>query len=259
MTLDDGRQVFVKTAAGDAAGALRHEARVLTWLEHQGQSDLGPRLLDFTDGERATLVVEDLSAAHWPPPYPADTDPLFAALDELAKVDAPADLDALETWGAGDGSKWAGVAADPASFLRLGVCSAAWLERNVGALIEAERRVDLRGDALVHNDVYSGNVCFIGDRAILVDWATTVRGNPALDVAFAIVSVLAEGGRLPSRRLLLDEGPWAARLAGHNAVEASAPLPDWADPTSTLREDQLTDLRVALLWAVRLLGLEPLG
>lgn len=255
VTLDDGRHVFVKSAAGDAAAALRHEAHVLKWLADQGRSDLGARLLDFTDGDTATLVIEDLSKAIWPPPYPADTSRLFAALDELATVDAPADLDTLESWGAGEGSMWARVAADPAAFLRLGVCSPAWLERNLGALIESERLVDLRGDSLVHNDVYSGNVCFVGDRAVLTDWATAARGNPDLDVAFAIVSVLAEEGRLPARQLLADEGAWAARLAGHNAVEASSPLPDWAEPNSTLRQDQLGDLRVALAWTARALEL----
>jgi hypothetical protein len=148
------------------------------------------------------------------------------------------------------------VAADPALFLGLEVCSESWLRRNMSALIKAEGRVDMRGTKLVHNDVYSGNVCFRDGRAVLTDWATAARGNPDLDVAFAIVSVLAEGGRLPVRQLLADEGPWAARLAGHNAVEASSPLPAWAEPNSTLREDQLNDLRAALPWAARVNGLE---
>jgi len=108
--------------------------------------------------------------------------------------------------------------------------------------------------------VYSGNVCFRDGRAILTDWATAARGNPDLDVAFAIVSVLAEGGRLPARQHLADEGAWAARLAGHNAVEAGSPLPSWAEQNSTLREDQRTDLLAALPWAARALGLaEPLS
>jgi hypothetical protein len=93
---------------------------------------------------------------------------------------------------------------------------------------------------------------------VFVDWGTAARGNHELDVAFAVLSVLAEGGRLPAgRALLADEGAWAARLAGHNAVEAPAPLPHWADPSSTLRQDQLGDLRVALAWAAQALGLEP--
>lgn len=128
--------------------------------------------------------------------------------------------------------------------------------RNVAALIDAEQRVDLRGTKLVHNDVHSGNVCFPPGRAVLTDLATAAQGNPELDVAFAIVSVMVEGALLPDRSLLTDEGAWAARLAGHNAIEASSPLPAWAEPGSTLRHDQLKDLRVALPWAARAIGLE---
>ena len=163
----------------------------------------------------------------------------------------------LEDWDEGSASRWQRVADHPADFLRLNVCSREWLESSLPALIDAEKQADLRGTRLVHNDVYSGNVCFNADRAVLVDWATAARGNPDLDVAFAIVSVLAEGGQLPERQLLNDEGAWAPGLAGHNAFEAGAPLPAWAEPGSTLRQDQLTDLRAALPWAARTLGLEP--
>lgn len=257
VTLDDGSTAFVKAATDEATNALRREAGILRWLEAAGSARIGPHLLDFEDGVAATLVVEDLSQAIWPPPYPADTGPLFDALHALGKVEAPPDLTPLETWAEGESSRWEQIAADPSAFLDLNVCSAGWLDSSLPALIEAERRVDLRGTSLVHNDVYSGNVCFVGARAIFVDWATAARGNSDLDIAFAIVSVLAEGGHLPERRLLNDEGAWAARLAGHNAVEAAASLPKWADPGSTLRQDQLVDLRAALPWAARAIGLDP--
>jgi hypothetical protein len=259
VTIDDGSDAFVKSATGPDAGRIRREARVLTWLEQHGHARVGPRLLGFEDGDPSVLVLEDLSDAHWPPPYPADTSALFGALEELGQVDAPADLEALEDWDDGSGLRWERVADDPAEFLSLGVCSADWLERNVDALIEAERRVELGGRSLVHNDVYSGNVCFVPGRAVLTDWATAARGNPDLDVAFAIVSVLVEGGALPARPMLADEGAWAARLAGHNAIEASSPLPEWAEPGSTLRQDQLKDLRVALTWAARALDVPAPG
>jgi hypothetical protein len=256
VTLDDGSRAFVK-AAGASAAPVRREAGILRWLERSWHSQLGPRLLDFVDGDSAVLVLEDLSTAHWPPPYPADTEPLFATLHALGEIEAPADLEPLEDWDDGSRLRWDRVADDPADFLRLGVCSAEWLAHHLSDLTEAERRIDLRGTSLVHNDVYSGNVCFVDGRAILTDWATAARGNPDLDVAFAIVSVLAEGGRLPARQLLADEGAWAARLAGHNAVEASSPLPAWAERDSTLRQDQLVDLRAALAWAARALELPP--
>ena len=253
VKLDDSRTAFVKIG-GDS---VRRERRIQHWLAASGASHIAPQLLDFEERDQAMLVLEDLSGAAWPPPYPADTSALFETLADLASVEAPSDLERLEDWSDGSGSGWARVSADPRAFLSLGVCSAGWLEANVDSLIEAENRVDLRGDALVHNDVWSANLCFRDGRAILIDWATAARGNPDLDVAFAILSVLAEGGTTPDRQLLTDEGAWAARMAGHNAVEAALPLPTWARVNSTLRLDQLGDLRVGLAWAARALGLEP--
>jgi aminoglycoside phosphotransferase (APT) family kinase protein len=253
LTLEDGRTVFVKSAKAEAAAPLRREAMVLQVLDG---APFAARLLEWRDGEDATLVIEDLSGAHWPPPYPVDTAPLFDALDQLAAISVPDGLSPSEDWNARAQSRWSCVAAEPKPLLSLQVCSPAWLEQNIDALVAAESRIDLRGDALVHNDVYSGNLCFTGRRCVLVDWGTAVRGNHELDVAFAVLSVLAEGGLLPRRALLADEGAWAARLAGHNALEAPAPLPNWAAPDSTLRQDQLGDLRIALTWAARALGLE---
>jgi len=250
--LDDGRTVFVKIG-GDY---VRHEAGLMVAIRKTGASQLAPQVLDFEDGPAPMLVLEDLSDAAWAPPYPADTSPLFDALAELAAVEAPAGFRPLEDWADGRGSRWAQVAADLNGFLQLGVCSAGWLDANVQALIDAEERVDLRGSSLVHNDVWAGNICFVDGRAKLVDWADSARGNADLDVAFAMVSVVSEGGQLPQRKLLADEGGWLARIAGHNALEASLPLPDWADPNSDMRQGQLQDLRVALPWAARALGLE---
>ena len=236
---------------------------MLAWLHAQGGVQLAPRLLGFTDGgpvapNRVTLVLEDLGAAHWPPPYPADTEPLFAALEVLGGVPVPPDLRRVEEMLADARPYWEIVATDPAPFLGLAVCSEPWFRRNVEALLDAERRVTLGGEQLVHNDIYSANVCFKAGHALLVDWVDAARGNGEIDVAYAVLSVLVEGGRLPDRPLLADEGAWAARLAGHNAIEASAPLPEWAIPSSTMRAEQLGDLRVALPWAVRTLDLEPL-
>jgi hypothetical protein len=55
------------------------------------------------------------------------------------------------------------------------------------------------------------------------------------------------------------EAAFAAALAGHFALEAPAPLPAWAAPGSTLREDMTGDLAHALRWAAELLELPPLA
>jgi thiamine kinase-like enzyme len=50
---------------------------------------------------------------------------------------------------------------------------------------------------LLHFDVRSDNVCFAGDRAVLVDWNWAAIGNPVMDVAARLPSLHAEGGPPP--------------------------------------------------------------
>jgi hypothetical protein len=121
-------------------------------------------------------------------------------------------------------------------------------------LIAAEHDAVDVGDELVHNDVYSGNVAFVGDRAVLVDWGAAAKGSRWVDVSFAILSVRVEGGNLPPVDLP-NEGAHAASIAGHFALEAPKPPPDWTPPDSTLREDMIGDLKHALRWAAEALEL----
>ena len=79
-----------------------------------------------------------------------------------------------------------------------------------------------------------------------------------LDRAFAVLSVLAEGGRRPWIEFP-QEASFAALVSGIGAFEAPLPLPDWAEPGSTLRQDQAADLRHSLAWAAEALGLPPPG
>lgn len=154
-------------------------------------------------------------------------------------------------------SRWERVAADPEPFLALGLCTREWLEGALDSLAAAEAQATFEGDELVHNDVYSGNVCFTHGNAVLVDWGAAVRGSRWIDLAFAVLSIRVEGGELPVLEFP-SEGAFSAALAGHLAVEAHAPLPEWAEPGSTLREDMAGDLAHALSWAAERLDLPPL-
>jgi len=243
---------FVKQAADEGSlSMLRREALVYS---HVSGSFL-PSFLGFADaGDRATLAVEFLADAHWPPPYPADVTPLFDALELVAAAEPPPELPAQGP----PRSRWERVAADPEPLLSLGLCSREWLESSLDALIAAEAGAVFEGDKLVHNDVYSGNVCFTTRGAVLVDWGAAVRGSRWIDVAFAVLSVRVEGDTSPIVDFP-DEGPFAAARSGHCAVEATAPLPEWAEPDATLREDQAQDLRHALRWAAEVLDLPTLG
>jgi hypothetical protein len=243
--------VFVKEASDEGSLAmLRREAIVYANV----LGSFLPALVGFAeDGDRAVLALEYLSDVRWPPPYPGDVSPLFAALEQASSSAPPLELPAHRR----RKSRWERIADDPEPFLGLGACSPDWLERSLDELIAAETQADFEGDALVHNDVYSGNVCFRGDGAVLVDWGAAVRGSRWIDVAFALLSVRAEGS-VPPPLDFPDEPFFAAALSGHLAVEAPAPAPDWALPGSTLREDMRADLVHALRWAAEELELPPL-
>ena len=243
----DGSTAFVKAADEEPfSSALRREVAVYRSVE----GPFLPRLVGARDdGALVVLAVEDLVEAHWPPPYPDDVRPLFEALDALAATPVPG---VLRVWPVAS-SNWRTTAETPEPFLALGLCSGVWLDQVVESLVQAESRVSWAGDDFVHYDVYSGNVCFVGPRALLVDWDAAGRGNRWIDVAFALLNLRLEGARLPDVALP-QEGDYAALLSGHFAVEAPAPLPEWAEGSS-LREDMVGDLRHALEWTAEALGL----
>jgi hypothetical protein len=237
VRLDDGTYVFAKEAPATEVAVYESV-----------HADFLPGVHEIRDG---VLLLEELSDAHWPPPYPDDVMPLFAALDEVAATPPPA-LPRLQQV-----SRWQAIADDPRPLLALGLCSSEWLEHALPALIEAEARVPMTGDALVHYDVWARNLCFAERGAVLVDWGMARIGNPRIDVAFALLSLLVEGAgaSLPA---VEDEPALAAYVTGVVATEAPLPIPEWAAPGTNIREDQKSDLAVALPWVAELLG-RPLG
>jgi Phosphotransferase enzyme family len=242
-TLADGSTAFVK-AADDELGLRMAEVELLVYRGVSGS--FLPRVLDaWAEDGRALLVLEDLSSAHWPPPYPEETAPLFFALDELAVATPPADLRRLPDRNL---TRWEDMR-------NLDVCSPRWLDAAIGPLEEAERSFSATGDELVHYDVWSANLCFAQRGVVFVDWAAARVGNRWVDVGYALLSVRAEGGTSPALEIPNEAG-LAAYIAGSVVREVTAPLPNWAQPGSTLREDQRGDLVHALRWVGEALGLE---
>lgn len=243
--------VFAKE--GDDEGSL-HMLRREAVVYREVRGPFLPAFVGFADrGDRALLAIEYLDDVHWPPPYPADVTPLFDALDLVAASNPPSEVPVQGPWA----SRWERVATDPAPLLGLGLCSRAWLDSSIDVLVEAEKHSVFEGTDLVHNDVYSGNVGFTKRGAVLIDWGAAVRGSRWIDVALALHSARVEGAALP-RLDFPDEAAFAAAFAGHFAVEAPAPLPDWAEPGSSLRADMAVDLAHALSWIAELLELPPL-
>jgi hypothetical protein len=251
--LADGRTAFVKAATEPVtAGFILDEQRVFSAL----RGSFMPELLAMDGAEPPLLVLEDLRAAHWPPPWrPGDVDAVLSTLDTVAATPAPDAIPAIGVHREHLVGGWAEVETDPGPFLTLGVCSAGWLEAAVPVLREASETAPIEGDATLHLDVRSDNLCIAERGAVLVDWNHACVGNPDLDVACWLPSLRLEGGPEPGE-ILPGAGGFAALLAGFFGCRAGLPAPPTAP---TVREFQLAQLRVALPWAARELGLEPPG
>jgi aminoglycoside phosphotransferase (APT) family kinase protein len=252
VTCADGTSVFVKGAT---------DALTATWLRteygiySQVQAPFLPTMYAWEDdGSSPFLVLEDLSGAVWQAPWTiAHVMQVLDTLGQVAATPPPARLGSLEERRARL-SGWAQVAQDPAPFLGLGLCSATWLADTITALVAAEAGVQLTGEELVHGDVRSDNLCFVGDRAVLVDWNWACRGNGTLDIAAWLPSLHLEGGPLPDT-ILPAHPHLAALISGYFAARAGLPV---EQASAQIRALQLAQLRVALPWVVRALGLPPL-
>jgi len=246
VTLDDGRTVFVKSAhAEHMAGWLRREHEVYAHLS----GSFIPNLIAFDDdGARPMLVLEDLSGADWAPNWmPARVDAVLGALDELHASPPPPNTTSVRESHGQLFDRWQAVAADPEPFLSTGLRSRAWLDDRLATLVEAARSAPVDGDAVLHLDVRSDNICTVGRRAILVDWNWTALGNPDVDVVAWLPSLALEGGPKPWE-VVRDASALAAWVAGFWAALVGLPPPETAP---TVREGQKRQLSVTLDWLDR--------
>src|SRR5205823_4436932 len=158
------------------------------------------------------LVLEDLSDGEWPPSYP---DAGGALLDAVARVgDTPPPVRvSRRPAGRPFGTYWERIGAAPDAVLALGSFSAAWLERCLPELLDAESRARLDGDDFLHDDVWHGNVCYADRGAVIIDWASASIGDRRLDLAYALLSIRSTGTTPPPVEFY-DEAAYAALLAG---------------------------------------------
>ena len=251
--LADGRSVFVKAGAEEVTSAfLRDEQRVYAAV----RGPFMPELIGMDEAEPPVLVLEDLSGARWPPPWDdGAVRAVRATLDAVAATPPPAWLPPITEMSEQLLGGWAEIERNPEPFLSLGICSAAWLDASLSVLRAAAESAPLAGDALLHVDVRSDNICLTERGAVLVDWNWAHVGNPSVDVASWLPSLADEGGPRPED-VLPGEGKLAAAVAGFFAARAGLPPP----PTAPyVRAVQLSQLRAALPWAARELGLPPVG
>jgi hypothetical protein len=253
VALADGRTVFVKVATLPfTQEGLLVEGRLYDALAGR---PFAPARLAFDAEVPAVLVLEDLSRAHWPPPWrPGDVAAAMRALDGVHGTPPPEGLRRL----ADDAdllSTWAAVAKDPAPFLSLGLAGERWLDRALPTLLEAQRTAPVGGDALCHQDVRSDNWAFADGRAVLVDWNWAAVGNPDLDAAFWCPSLEAEGGPRCADAFRGD-ARLAAVVSGWFAASAGLPPPPGGPRVRAVQRTQLT---TALPWVCEALGLPRPG
>lgn len=255
VALEGGGGVFVKAATTRrTAEQLRNERLA---LQH-APTDLAPAVAAWIDdGDDAPiLVLEDLSAAHWPASQmgvdwrDGDLDRVFAAIRRLSGLEAPLGLPpdrSRPTAG------WERILAGPEPFLGLGLCSAAWLAAHGEALARAESTLERRGGAFVHGDVRSDNICITAEGVKFVDWSEAKAGSRDTDLAVFLPTAHLEGG--PSPASVMPAGaPWAAEQAAALALRA---LDDAGSPPEWLRRVFRRLARINLDWAVASLGLPP--
>lgn len=213
---------------------LGTEVRTLTRMASSGYTVAYHAIAELADGRTAFVkaATEPVKAG-----FIRDEQRVLGALDGLF---VPAVL-ALDD-------------EDP-PFLSLGLCSGEWLAGALPTLRKASETAPIDGDALLHLDVRSDNLCIAERGAVLVDWNHACVGNADLDVAAWLPSLRLEGGPEPEEILPGAPG-FAALLAGFFGSRAGLPAP----PTAPhVRSFQLAQLRVALPWATRQLDLRPPG
>jgi hypothetical protein len=246
VTLEDGRRVFAKTAdAEHMAEWLRREHEVYASL----RGSFIPELIGFDDdGRQPLLVIEDLGHADWGQSWTPERIGLVrAALDELHASPPPPNTAAVRETYAGWFGRWRTVAADPEPFLSLGLRPRDWLDERLPTIVEAADEAPVDGDAVVHLDVRSDNLCTLDGRAVLVDWNFVSLAAPELDLVCWACSLALEGGP-PPWELLPGSPGLAAFLTGIFAASAGLPPPETAP---TVREFQARQLAVALDWLDR--------
>lgn len=238
---------------GTTPGTCRSLSREIH-IYNSLSGDFMPRLVAWEDSEaEPVLVIEDLSAQHWPPPWDARRiDLTLAQIGALHHT--PAAVETFAQVHGMSGGNWPAVAADPGPFLALGLADAGWLEAALPALIRYEESCPTAGDSLTHCDLRSDNICVASERAVFVDWNAACLSNPRLDLGFWLPSLAYEGGPRPEK-ILPDAPEVAAWVSGYFAARAG--LPGIAD-APRVRTVQRRQLETALPWAARELGLPPL-
>jgi hypothetical protein len=247
----DATSFFVKIGTTPSAGwNLSREIHIYNSLS----GDFMPRLVASEDHDaEPILIIEDLSAQHWPPPW--DERQIELAWSQINKLhNTRASIETYAQIHGTSNDNWQAVAADPQPFLALKIADARWLEASLPILLQYEESCSTAGESLTHWDLRSDNICLTRQRAMFIDWNGACLSNPRLDLGFWLPSLQYESGTLPEK--ILPAAPEvAAWVSGFFAARAGLPL---ISDAPRVRMVQRQQLETALPWAARALDLPSL-
>jgi hypothetical protein len=234
----------VKAATDEhSAGEIRREIALLGALE----APFLPECVATIEGQYPILLLEDLSEGHWPEPYPSSLSGLERALRELRETPIPEGLDLPELIGPTDEMCQALIA-------HAGVATPTlvpWMEPYADAIAEAAAARS-SGGALVHSDLWYSNLCFLGDRVVIVDWSSARVGSPWFDTSTVNIDLVIEGRRLLPMQ---EAAQWAAaHLVWSLWALARGPGPGISN-RDLWRSDNLELVDGAAWWVADELGL----
>lgn len=214
-----------------------------------------PQLVASEDSElEPILITEDLSMHTWPPPWDTQRiDRVLAHIDAMNNTTVA--LEPYDQVHETQSSGWQAVADNPVPFLSLNIADEHWLAKALPNLLRSEAQCSTAGNSLTHWDIRSDNLCLTNQHAIFIDWNHACLSNPKLDLGFWLPSLEYEGGPQPEQ-ILPDAPEVAAWVSGFFAGRAGLPIIPDAPRVRIVQREQL---ETALPWAVRALGLPPIG
>lgn len=238
---DAAESFFCKVGTTPASWEmLHHEA----WVYERLHLPCMPTVVAWHEDEATPILIpEDLSHAHWPPPWSDDTlGRAFDVIDQIHEVSAP--MRSYADRNGPDWNWWDRIERQPEAFLRLQLVTGEWLRSSLPILRESARSVSPVGSTVGHFDLRSDNLCFPGAEAKLFDWSLACLGNPKIDLGLFLPGLFAEHGLRPQEVLPYEPGI-ASWVAGFFAWYASKPT----IPTAPhVRSMQFRHLKAALPW-----------
>lgn len=226
--------VFVKAGDGTLADeAVGSEIALIMQVRSRHMPHV---LAHDLDGEVPWMVQPSLADGQWPAPWPTNMRRVYKALRTLSRSSPP---------------PWLPKPSDVDPWLELLALQAddtqGWWRPHAEMLADAAARVSIEGDALVHGDLGSGNLCIREGTVLVIDWSDAMVANPAIDVMSVAVD-RAHHDDVRDLPPVRDPQAWLAKTAG---LLLSASLrPAWPTPGGPqVRAEQAAMARTAVGWA----------